>query len=218
MLNQSCFVHVPRLQWVAYPVHAADSRSPENKYCGQRRSKNQRAPESPNRRVPGTAFSTGQTSHERSRFGECRYRATLGERVSDRVSRLRRRPPRSFPSRGGFLPISVAKPLEGNAPSGGDWQTMNLSTLSMRPRRPGLENRKAGKDGPGIDARSRYDCRLKAKTLVPCAWHLFPCAWHLFLVPCAWHLFYAGLIPTKTEVSVAPNSIRLLQKTNDSGL
>jgi len=51
----------------------------------QRRHTYERAPEPTNRRVPGMIFFTGQAFRERGRCEESHYRATLGERVCDRV-------------------------------------------------------------------------------------------------------------------------------------
>jgi hypothetical protein len=82
--------------------------------------------------VPGTAFSTGQPSHERSRCGECRYRATLGERVSSRVwadavGRRGHFPQAAILSR--FLSPSRLR------------KTHRAGVRPARPRRPGMENR-----------------------------------------------------------------------------
>ncbi len=51
------------------------------------------------RDVPGATFFTGQALRPIRRCEESRHRAILGGRVSNRVFRLSRRPPRSFSSR-----------------------------------------------------------------------------------------------------------------------
>jgi len=88
-------------------------------HVASRRHTNQRERGPSNRRVPGTAFSTGQPSHERSRSGECRYRATHGVRVCDQVLAEGRRPPRSFPGGAVLLPIRAMSPLREMHRAGG---------------------------------------------------------------------------------------------------
>ena len=83
--------------------------------------------------VPCFEFFLGSPPDLRLASGKIELGNTRGARQQSSLSRCRR-PPRSFSSRGDFPPISVSKPLEGNAPSGGDRQSLIYGNLDAPPK------------------------------------------------------------------------------------